>query len=71
MDGEAMSLAAGDGTVHVGGGDRLRGGGPVLVVEAWPMLAGAPSVTQRVRAGRDTCTARRDQAIISPRHPGE
>ena len=44
---------------------------PVLVAEVRSMLAAAPGVSQRVRAGRDAYTAGRDQVVVSYRRPGE
>lgn len=38
---------------------------PVLEAEVRSMLAGAPGVTQQVRAGRDAYTAGRDQTVIN------
>ena len=38
---------------------------PVLAAEVRSMLAGAPGVTQQVRAGRDAYTAGRDQKVIN------
>jgi hypothetical protein len=44
---------------------------PVLEAEVRSMLAAAPGVSQRVRAGRDAYTAGRDQVIVNYRRPGE
>jgi hypothetical protein len=50
---------------------KALGADPVLAAEVRSMLAGAPGVTQRVRAGRDAYTAGRDQTVVSYRRPGE
>jgi hypothetical protein len=42
-----------------------------LAVEVGSMLAGAPGVTQQVRAGRDAYVAGRDQTVVNYRRPGE
>ena len=42
---------------------------PVLEAEVRSMLAGAPGVTQQVRAGRDAYTAGRDQTVINYLRP--
>lgn len=44
---------------------------PVLAAEVRSMLAGAPGVTQQVRAGRDAYTAGRDQTVINYGRPAE
>jgi hypothetical protein len=44
---------------------------PVLEADIRSMLAGAPGVTQQVRAGRDAYTAGRDQTVVNYRRPGE
>ncbi len=44
---------------------------PVLEADVRSMLAGAPGVTQQVRAGRDAYTAGRDQTVVNYRRPGE
>jgi hypothetical protein len=44
---------------------------PALEAEVRSMLAGAGSVRQHVRAGRDAYTAGRDQTVINYRRPGE
>ena len=43
----------------------------VLEGDVRSMLAGAPTVIQQVRAGRDAFTAGRDQVVIHHRDPGE
>lgn len=42
-----------------------------LQAEVRSMLAGAPGVTQHVRAKRDAYTAGRDQTIVNYRRPGD
>jgi dienelactone hydrolase len=42
-----------------------------LAADVRSMLAGAPGVTQQVRAGRDAYTAGRDQTVINYGRPGE
>ena len=44
---------------------------PALAADVRSMLAGAPGVTQQVRAGRDAYTAGRDQTVTNYRRPGE
>jgi hypothetical protein len=44
---------------------------PMLAGEVQSMLAGAPGVTQEVRAGRDAYVAGRDQTVVNYRPPGE
>lgn len=44
---------------------------PTLAAEVRSMLAGAPGVTQQVRAGRDAYTAGRNQTIVHYRHDNE
>lgn len=44
---------------------------PVLAAEVRSMLAGAPGVTQQVRADRDAYTAGRDQTVINYGRPSE
>ncbi len=44
---------------------------PVLAAEVGSMLAGAPGVSQQVRARRDAYVAGRDQTVVNYRRPGE
>ncbi len=50
---------------------RALAADPVLAAEVGAMLAGAPGVSQQVRAGRDAYTAGRDQTVVNYRRPGE
>jgi hypothetical protein len=50
---------------------KALGADPVLAEDVRWMLPGAGAVTQRVRGGRDSYTAGRDQTVVQHRHPGE
>jgi len=76
LPGELADLAAdpGDGDALVAVRLAVRkalAAEPALEAEVRSMLAGAPGMSQQVRAGRDAYTAGRDQTVINYRGPGE